>query len=762
MDMPSLRFLTDNRCHELGSDRFIVARSVDADLVLDDPSCQPGCHFTVRRVPAGYELAPQYPVFLNGESITGAILLNPGDRICVGTTLLVFEEAPTSDDRTRVGNPGEHQAYGAKILVPDQMKVILGREASNQIHHLNHLQVSRRHAEISRTQGKVVIRDLGSSNGTYVNNRRLENSTELRLGDIVSLGPFSFQWRGDCLVPTLAQVAVAEQFPIRAELSCHQLTCTALDTKRNLVEDVSIVIRPGEFVCIMGPTGAGKSTLLRALSNRQHASARIGISGKVLLNGDDLHRNFERLKQQIAFVPQHEILFDELDLETSLRFTARLRLPTDIRSTEIARRVDEVLQTMQLSDCRNTRIGSLSGGQRKRASLANELLAEPSLLFLDEVTSGLDEMTDSDMMSLFRKVAEDGKTVVCVTHSLSFVPRDCHRVICLTRFGRLGFEGSPQEALQYFGIRQMGEIYRQLQVNTPEEAGLLARRFAGRQGADGCSSPDSAPLEHASPGRPIAPPRPERTLEWSQRIRQFVILLQRYALRTALDSRSNALRALQCVIVVILVCLVFGDLEGDTIGQTHSAFILILSSYWFGCNNSAKEIVKERGIFEQERRVVVDVSCYAWSKLVLLTFVSAVQGVLLVQAVRIYCKLPGEPFAWAGIASVLALAGVGAGLAVSALSRTEEAAMASVPIILIPQIILAGALAELEGLTELAARVFIPSYWGFDYARWILDLEEGAAFVGGWKTYAIIIAQAWFAFAIALYALHRRPTSKPG
>jgi ABC-type multidrug transport system ATPase subunit/ABC-type polysaccharide/polyol phosphate export permease len=735
-----------------------VARSDDADLVLTDPFCRPECRFTLRRVPAGYELIPGQDVSLNGELISDKTLLSLGDRICVGATLLVLEDSPSVDNLTRLGTPGLPQVHGTLVPVPDAMKVILGREVSGQVCHLNHPLVSRRHAEISRVGRQACVRDLGSSNGTYVNNRRIETAVPLQPGDTVSLGPFRFRWTGDNLAPASSVVSTEERIPVRTELTCKHLTCRALDTKTPLVEDVSFTIQPGEFACILGPTGAGKSTLLRALANRQAASGPLGLSGEVLVNGEDLYQNFDRLKQQIAFVPQHEILFEELTLEASLRFTARLRLPSDINDDEIVQRVGEVLRSVQLNDCRNSRIGKLSGGQRRRASLANELLAGPGLLFLDEVTSGLDELTDSDMMSLFRRLAQEGRTLVCVTHSLACVPRDCTRVLCLTRFGRLAFDGTPQDAVKYFAVGQIGEIYRKLYVGTRAEAEGLAENFATFRRAVGGDAKEPEP---ARAGR--APqiqgagrfPR-QRKLSISEQVRQFQILLERYALKTALDARSNALRACQCAIVAALVLMVFGDVAHREFGEQEAcAFILILSSYWFGCNNAAKEIVKERGIFEQERRVVVEVSCYAWSKLALLSVLSAAQAVVLVLTVRLAGNLPGEAVAWAGIASVLALAGVAAGLAISSLAASEEAAMALVPIILIPQIILSGTLAPLHGFNETLARVSIPLYWGLEYIRSLL--------VSGtphpWKDYAVVAGQAWLAFTVAVYALHRGSAS---
>src|SRR5204862_3613517 len=145
-----------------------------------------------------------------------------------------------------------------------------------------------------------------------------------------------------------------------------------------------------------------------------------------------------------------------------LRYTAELRLPPDTRRPEIATNVSDILEVVGLAKRRGTLIRHLSGGQVKRASLANELIARPSLLFLDEVTSGLDEQTDRAMMELFRQVADNGKTVVCITHSLANVEATCHLVVILTEGGRLACVGTPAEARAYFGIERLGDVYRLL------------------------------------------------------------------------------------------------------------------------------------------------------------------------------------------------------------------------------------------------------------------------------------------------------------
>ena len=210
---------------------------------------------------------------------------------------------------------------------------------------------------------------------------------------------------------------------------------------RVLLDDITLVIKPREFVCLLGPSGSGKSTLLKALSGRERVDA-----GSVLVNDQELGAHFDALKHDIAVVPQKDVLHESLRMDDALWYTAKLRLPPDTSADEVRQALADMLATVGLVGERRKPIRKLSGGQVKRASLANEILCKPSLVFLDEVTSGLDEQTDREVMKLFRSLADAGKTVVCVTHSLASVEQTCHLVVILTCGGKLAFVGKPAEA----------------------------------------------------------------------------------------------------------------------------------------------------------------------------------------------------------------------------------------------------------------------------------------------------------------------------
>src|SRR5581483_9377687 len=199
---------------------------------------------------------------------------------------------------------------------------------------------------------------------------------------------------------------------------------------RKLLDDINLVVEPGEFVSLLGPSGSGKSTLMDALNGRRRATG-----GQVLANGEDFYHHFDSFRQSLGYVPQRDIVHTQLTVYRALYYTAQLRLPNDTAPAELRGRVDDVLREMELIPHKDTLVGNLSGGQIKRVSLGAELLARPCLLYIDEATSGLDAGTEARMMRLFHTLAEEGKSIICITHNIDNIDR-CHLAAVLVR-GRL-------------------------------------------------------------------------------------------------------------------------------------------------------------------------------------------------------------------------------------------------------------------------------------------------------------------------------------
>ncbi len=418
-------------------------------------------------------LSQNNKTLLNDTPVDGATPVRVGDRIRLGFTgpaieILAIQPA-SQDGRTpadfssTIQADSRHLAQLRGTARAERFELgtggIIGRDAAAAQYHLDHPHVSRLHASLSVDGERVILADLGSSNGTYVNGQRLSRPTPLKPGDNIDIGPFSLRFDGSGLVSR----SRSNNIELVARGVKRVVTDRATGQPLRLLDHISLVIRPREFVCLLGPSGSGKSTLLAILSGRNPPDV-----GAVALNGEDLYANFEALKEDIAVVPQKDVLHDSLALGAALRYTAELRLPPDLSRAEVEASLSDILEVVGLTRRRGMLIRHLSGGQVKRASLANELVARPSLLFLDEVTSGLDEQTDREVMELFRQVADGGKTVVCITHNLANVEATCHLVVILTEGGRLAFVGTPDEAKAYFAIARLGDVYRTLARETPE------------------------------------------------------------------------------------------------------------------------------------------------------------------------------------------------------------------------------------------------------------------------------------------------------
>ncbi len=581
---------------------------------------------------------------------------------------------------------------------------LIGRGAESVQFLLDHPHVSRRHASVTVEGRRVVIADLDSSNGTFVNGRQITKATTLVPGDRIDIGPFSSQFDGTALVSRSRSNNI--------ELAANGLQRVVQDRVTGkpvaLLTDISLVVRPKEFVCVLGPSGSGKSTLLEILSGRNPPSR-----GVVTLNGENLYADFEALKGDIAVVPQKDILHDSLATGAALGYTAELRLPSDLTRDELEASVADILEVVGLSSRRDILIRHLSGGQVKRASLANELVARPSLLFLDEVTSGLDEQTDREVMGLFRQVADGGKTVVCITHSLANVEATCHLVVILTEGGRLAFVGTPEEAKSYFGMARLGDVYLKLAERTPDEwhdrfrSSPLYKHYVTDRLP---SAAVPGRVAHVAPAGP-APGGPGA-------MRQTWVLIRRYVAIWRGDHQALLALLAQSFLVSILLGMVFGNVNEesdlrDRLAHTVNLFnLMVVSCFWFGCNTAAKELVKERVIFQRERDYNLRIMSYFVSKLLVLALVGTLQATMLFGIVRPWCHPPGQAAAqWATLAA-LAVAGTAVGLLISAVARTEEVATALVPIAVIPQIILAGLVVPLKGFVKYLARGFITVYWG--------------------------------------------------
>jgi ABC-type multidrug transport system ATPase subunit len=753
-------------------------------------------------------------------------------------------DAGRGDETIMTGTPAARPALRAEprrsrsideVFASGKARLIIGRSPDCDI-LLSHPTISRRHAQLERlSDGRLMLTDLDSSNGVFVEGQRLGEACVINERERVGIGPFLFSLEKGVIH------SFDSSLSLRLEARHVEKVVRGDGGKKlKLLDNINLAVEPGEFVSLLGPSGSGKSTLMDCLNGRRRATG-----GRVLANHEDFYRHFDNFRQSLGYVPQKDIVHAQLTVEGALTYTARLRLPTDTSPGELKHRVEEVLHDMELENRRRNPVHTLSGGQIKRLCLGAELLARPCLLFIDEATSGLDAGTDAKMMHLFRRLAGEGKSVVCITHNVENVDA-CHLILVLTR-GKLVYYGPPGESLDYFGVDRVSEIYDRLTEKEPADwekafadsklhEEYVAKRLAvepprEQPPAETVLTPLTPPahelatvLSKRMPAGPLshssiivapqaAVPRPRRPPVWHQ----FCVLTARYAELMWRDRRSLQLLfwqapAVGLLLLVGFIGLAFTDripatrklepeerevldafqeqlskldpeaeipeetraqleklaipskggkkVTGSDMLQVLQNFhkkevlqrminakvpivpydeiinpknsymllsIVVIAVFWLGCNNAAKEIVKEEAIYARERAVNLGILPYLGSKFLVLSLVSAVQVLLLMLVIygalqaanpTQYPAIPAEYglgyLPQYGVLVLLSMTGVAVGLLLSACVATTDRASVLLPYVLIPQIILCGSMIHVEsGVPYWLAVTLSPVYWAF-------------------------------------------------
>ncbi|MCX5231772.1 FHA domain-containing protein [Streptomyces sp. NBC_00233] len=580
----------------------------------------------------------------------------------------------------------------------------IGRAPDNDV-VVPDLVVSRRHAELrAHPDGTYWIHDLGSHNGTYLNGAPVVDA-RVTPDDIVGVGHCAFCLIGGQLV----------EFTDTGEVSLdvQSLAVTVDHGRKTLLDEVSFPVGEKCLLGVVGPSGAGKSTLLGALTGQRPADR-----GTVLYDGRDLYRDYAELRQRIGLVPQDDILHLQLTVRRALGYAAELRFPEDTEPDERRARVDEVIQELGLVERAQQPIHSLSGGQRKRVSVALELLTKPSLLFLDEPTSGLDPGMDRSVMHMLRGLADDGRTVVVVTHSVLSLDV-CDRLLVLAPGGRVAYYGPPADSLGFFGFDEWPEAFEAFENDRERDwAGLYrSSRFHRRYVADATARPN-VPVPGASPvAREPAPP--PKAQSWGSQLRTLV---RRY---TAALSADRTFLAIMIALPFVMGAMARALSEGGFNQESTLNVLLILcvGGVLTGAANAVRELVKERTIYRRERAVGLSRSAYLASKVVVLGAITVVQAVVLtlVALIGVPLNVPGgkgvlmPPLVEITLAvALLSFTAMMLGLLVSALVRKEEVTMPLLVLLAIVQVVFCGALLTVRGTPVLEQLAWlVPSRWAF-------------------------------------------------
>lgn len=642
--------------------------------------------------------------------------------------------------------PGLVRGAPLRFRVAAGGTLAIGRESDNDV-RLRHPQVSRLHARVEGIDGRWAITDNQSTNGTFLNDQPLHGRSEIRDGDRVRIAEFLF------VFSVRSSGAVLELFSEEGNARLD-----AIGLRRDvgggqlILRDVSLTIMPREFVAVVGVSGAGKSTLVNALSGFRAADG-----GAVLLNGVDFYQNLESLRESLGYVPQDDIIHRELTVYQALYYAAMLRLPEDMGVTEIEERIAQVLAELQLTERRHLPVTRLSGGQRKRVSIGVELLTQPRLFFLDEPTSGLDPGLEGEMMRLFRRLSDNGHTLIVITHATTNIHL-CDQLVFLARGGALAYYGSPRGALSYFGVSDFPDIYAQVEAVAPEvweqryrasdEYRRLVRErlsqvppavvpVAARPALEAVVTDrdlhaiQQAPLPAARTEGPRAAPVGRRVRR-TDPLRQLFILMRRYLEIVWRDHRNLALMLMQAPVIAGLLAIVFDadifDVSSGNFVQARTLlFLMVCCSIWFGTSNAAREICKERAIYRRERSANLKIVPYVFSKVAVLFVLCVIQSATIVFVIRSRIVLPNlGPVLIEKMFLVLVLSSVGGlamGLLLSSLVSNPDKAGSLVPIILIPQLVLAGALIPLKGVAQDVSYLML-SKWGYEMIGRAARLQE--------------------------------------
>ena len=426
---------------------MLVGRSVEAQLHIPLPFVSQK-HFEIREKSGQFllrDLNSTNGTYVDNQRVAPNtdVLLNDSRVVRVGDEDLGLSIGFTFHDPTAGQRLDGYRAEGATIIQTAQT-ITMGRAKDCDI-VLDSVDVSRHHAVIQQVDGQAWLQDLHSSNGTYVNGKAVERAA-IREGDLIQVGSFLLVYAQGKLTPYQSNGMRVDVLGLSKDVRTRK-------GRRRILEDVDMTVLPREFVAIVGGSGAGKSTLLNALIGYRPGQ------GQVRLNGQDFYADYERFRSQLGFVPQSDILHTTLTVERALDYAARLRLPGPLSKEERRGRIDAVLETVSMNTevIRKTRIGDLSGGQRKRVSIAAELLADPKLIYLDEATSGLDPGLEKKLMYTLRRMADEGRTVVLITHATSNIVQADH--VAFLSQGRLIYFGPSNEALEFFGVEDFSDIY---------------------------------------------------------------------------------------------------------------------------------------------------------------------------------------------------------------------------------------------------------------------------------------------------------------
>lgn len=631
--------------------------------------------------------------------------------------------------------------------------VRIGRAADNDI-VLPGVLASAHHAHFLRTDDALELIDLVSDRGTYVNGVKITR-TALHIGDHVHMGGSAFVVEAP---GRLVKVVESAGVPLDVE------GINVRIGEAHLLHDVTFRLPARSVLAVVGPSGSGKSTLLGAMTGFRPAE-----SGHILVAGRDLYANYEELRFQVGLVPQADIVPAQLRVREALDYAAKLRLPSTASQRERDARVEEVMRELALTERANLRIDRLSGGQRKRVSVALEMLTKPAMLFLDEPTSGLDPGLDRQVMMLLRELADAGRTVVVVTHSVENLAL-ADNLLVLAAGGYVAYFGPPHDAPAYFGVADMSSVFVLLDSTPGTEWARRWRDHHSHTATNQATSTMQAATLTTSP-----PPGG---------VSQFATLTARN-IKVILADRTYAALLLVLPLVLAATGFLVGNASGlgidEIVGVNPEArlllLVLILGSVFTGAATSIQELVKDRVIYQRERAVGLSKVAYIGSKALVLGVIAAAQGFVFAFLSLIGRPGPADPLIFPGTFDIVLLVSLATvtscmvGLFISGFLPTRDAALPALVIVTMVQVVFSGAIPMRFGALLDVVGPIMPGYWEFRALASSTDLDlllgvdpQAATWpheVGQWMgSAAVLTGMGAFFIIAAIYIAGRKDPGK--
>ncbi len=614
--------------------------------------------------------------YLNGGRITSSVLQD-GDRIQIDKFPQTEQNGVLFIFSTR-----KESVIWQSITLSDKQQITIGRSSGCDV-VLDHQSVSKLHAYIQNYGGKFLLIDNNSLNGVYVNGKRLRGSCYLQDKDVIVITNSKLLYSEGILNYCVYKNGIG--------LEAVDIVKRVRSGRKDKVicNHVSLTISPCSFTGIIGGSGAGKTTFMNCLCGYNKAT-----EGQVLINGVDLYANYDSFKSIIGYVPQQDIIHGNLPLREMLEYAAKLRMPPDSTKEERSARVSEAIRTVELEGHEGTMINLLSGGQRKRASIAVELLSDPKLFFLDEPSSGLDPGTEKNLMYTMHNMARRGITIILITHTIQNINL-FDKIIFLGKGGNLCYYGDPKQAPSFFGVEHLSDAYMLTESHAEEyrdrfaNSGMMVGNTYGVTGGK-----LSVRQDHETVGR-----------KFKKIFSHTATLSVRY-LKTLLNDRQRMiLLLLQPPLLVMMIAFTKDGHEYERRTITMSLlFALSCSAFWIGVLSAIQEICKENVILKRENMAGLSLIAYITSKVLILTLLCAVQSLLLTVFYSMMVGLPKKGVALSPFLEVLltvfltSLSAATLGLLVSSFFSNPDRALVVAPLLIMPQILFSGILFELEGI----------------------------------------------------------------